>query len=124
MAQRSQLLRLVNIVELIEHIRGETHRVTYETFKTDWRTRWLVERGLEIVSEASRHLSGELKDRHPDIPWRRIAGIGNVLRHDYERTAPDVLWRAIQDDISALEAVCREELAAERAREQGASGGV
>ena len=73
---------------------------------------------LEIVSEASRHLSDELKARHPEIPWSKVAGIGNVLRHEYERIASDVLWRVAQDDLPLLDEVCREELAKQQAREE------
>jgi uncharacterized protein with HEPN domain len=47
-----------------------------------------------------------------------VAGIGNVLRHDYEHVAHDVLWRVVRDDLPELEKVCRDELAAELAREQ------
>jgi uncharacterized protein with HEPN domain len=57
--------------------------VSIEAFEADWRKCWLVERGVEIISEASRHLSDELKARHPKIPWSRVAGIGNILRHEY-----------------------------------------
>jgi uncharacterized protein with HEPN domain len=54
--------------------------VTLRAFEPDRRKRWLVERGIEIISEASRHLPDELKARHPEIPWPKVAGIGNVLR--------------------------------------------
>ncbi len=60
---------------------------------------------------ASRHLSAELKARHPEIPWAKVAGIGSVLRHDYERIAADVIWKLATVDLTVLEAVCREELA-------------
>ncbi len=92
--------------------------LTLDAFEADTRKRWLVERGLEIVSEASRHLSSALKSRHTNIPWSKVAGIGNVLRHEYERIAHDVLWRVVCDDLAELERVCREELATERARER------
>ena len=85
--------------------------VTIEAFGPDRRKRWLVERGIEIISEASRHLGNELKARHPEIPWPRVAGIGNVLRHEYEHVAHDVLWRVVRDDLPPLEQICREELA-------------
>jgi len=73
-------------------------------------------RGIEIISEASR-LPDALEARHPDIPWPKVAGIGNLLRHDYEHPAHDVLWRVVRDELPLLEKVCREELAAELARE-------
>jgi len=73
----------------------------------------LVERGIEIISEASRHLPDALKARHSEIPWRKVAGVGNVLRHEYERIAPEVLWSVAHDDLPTLEQVCRDELARE-----------
>jgi uncharacterized protein with HEPN domain len=66
---------------------------------------------LEIISEASRHLPDDLKDSNSAIPRHKIAGIGNIIRHDYERVAPDILRKLAQDDLPILEKVCREELA-------------
>jgi uncharacterized protein with HEPN domain len=87
-------------------------------FETDWQRQWLVERGVEIISEASRHLTEDLKARHPEIPWQKVAGIGNVLRHNYESIAAPIIWKLAQADLPLLEKVCREELAAELARKQ------
>jgi uncharacterized protein with HEPN domain len=87
-------------------------------FESDWQRQWLVERGVEIVSEASGRLTDELIVRHPEIPWQKVAGIGNVLRHDYESIAAPVMWKLAQADLPALEKVCREELAAELARKK------
>lgn len=119
MPPRSIAPRLADIGEAIEVVWSETARVSLESFEADRKKRWLVERELEIISEASRHLTEELKSRHPNIPWRRIAGIGNVLRHDYGRIAPDILWRLAQDDLQELDKVCRGELERERASEAG-----
>jgi uncharacterized protein with HEPN domain len=110
--------RLADIVEAIDHVRSVLSGLSLDDFEADWQKRWLVERGIEIVSEASRHLPDELKTRHSSIPWRKVAGIGNVIRHDYERIAPDVLWKLTQDDLPVLESVCRTELALALAAEQ------
>ena len=118
MALSSSLARLIDIIEAIELIRAELPGVTIQAFQTDRRKQWLVERGLEIISEASRRLPEAMKARHPIIPWSKVAGIGNVLRHDYEHIAYDVLWRVVHDDLPALDRVCREEMAAEQARER------
>jgi uncharacterized protein with HEPN domain len=118
MAPPSSIPRLTDIIEAIELIRSEMAGVTLDAFEPDRRKRWLVERGIEIISEASRRLPEELKTRHPDIPWPKVAGIGNVLRHDYEHVAHDVLWRVVRDDLPQLEKTCREELAMENVRGQ------
>jgi uncharacterized protein with HEPN domain len=118
MARSSPIARLIDMIEAIELIQNEMAGVTLEAFQADRRKCWLVERGLEIISEASRHLAADMKARHPQIPWLKVAGIGNVLRHEYENVAHDVLWHVVRDNLPPLEAVCREELAAGNAREQ------
>ncbi len=117
MASSSSAAPLADIIEAIELICAELAGVTIQAFQTERRKQWLVERGLEIISEASRRLPEAMKARHPIIPWSKVAGVGNVLRHDYEHVAYDVLWRVVHDDLPTLERVCREELAAEQARE-------
>jgi uncharacterized protein with HEPN domain len=64
----------------------------FEGFVADRRVRQLVERNLEIISEASRRLPDDLKAEEAEVPWREIAGIGNVLRHDYGEVRPEILW--------------------------------
>ena len=61
-----------------------------------------VERCLKVVSEASRRLPAQLKAAHPDIKWRSIAGIGNVLRHDYDEIDAGVVWRTATIEIEPL----------------------
>jgi len=114
---RSNIPRLTNIVEAIERIRSVMDDLTLEAFEADWQKQWLVERGVEIVSEASRRIDDNLKARHPEIPWPKVAGIGNVLRHNYESIAAPVMWTLARDDLPILENVCRDELAAEMGRE-------
>jgi len=91
--------------------------VPLESFESDWQKRWLVERGLEIISEASRHLPDDMKARHPRILWPKVAGIGNILRHEYQGIAADVLWKLAQVDLTDLEQAYRAELTAALARE-------
>ncbi len=118
MARRSPIPALTDIVEASERLRAKLAGVPLDVFEKDWEARWIVERGIEIISEASRRLTDEMKARHPDIPWQKVAGIGNILRHDYDSVAAPVLWTLVQRDIAPLEEACRAELAAEQARER------
>ncbi len=110
-AHPSAIPRLADMLQAMERIAEITAHETLATFESDWRSKWLVERAIEIISEASRHLPEALKARHKDIPWRKVAGIGNVLRHDYENIAAPVIWALAKDELAALEKACRDELA-------------
>ena len=114
MATRSLAPRLSDIFDAIFRIYEALGDISLETFESDWRRQWLVERGVEIISEASRHLPSGLKARHPEIPWRKVAGIGAILRHDYESVAAAVIWKLAHDDLDPLQRVCRAELEAMR----------
>ena len=103
MAARSLTPRLTDIIEAIERIHAVLGDTPLDVFEADWQRQWLVERGVEIISESSRHLTDELKARHPEIPWEKVAGIGNVLRHNYERIAAPVIWKLAQADLALLD---------------------
>ncbi len=68
--------------------------VDFETFRAVYHMPRTLERCIEIVSEATRHLPEEVKSRYPDVPWPQIAGIGNVLRHDYDIVDDRIIWEA------------------------------
>jgi uncharacterized protein with HEPN domain len=114
MSQSSPVARLTDIIEAIELIQNDMVGVTLDAFETDRRKRWLVERGIEIISEASRRLPSAMKTRHPEIPWPKVAGIGNIPRHEYQDVAHDVLWHVVHDNLPPLKTVCLDELAAAR----------
>jgi uncharacterized protein with HEPN domain len=79
-------------------------------FLEDVRTVYAETRCLEIISEASRRLPEAMKLRHPAIPWRQIAGAGNVYRHDYEDVAARYVWDTVMRDLPGLRAVIAQEI--------------
>lgn len=91
-----------HILEAIANIEEDTAGYDFEKFRTDRRARQLVERNLEIISEASRRIPADLKGQEPSIQWQAIAGIGNILRHDYHETYPTVLWETCKKDLRPL----------------------
>ena len=90
--QRDPRLHADDVLQAIANIEADTVGLDFEKFAADRRVRQLVERNLEILSEASRRIPDHLKATEPDVPWREVAGIGNVLRHDYGEVRPDILW--------------------------------
>jgi uncharacterized protein with HEPN domain len=84
--------------------------MTRDQFRSDRRTFHAVTRCLEIISEATRRLTDELKARHPDLPWRDIADAGNLYRHDYDNVATDFVYKTVTLDLEHILAMARIEL--------------
>jgi uncharacterized protein with HEPN domain len=68
-------------------------------------------RCLEIISEASRRLPKNLKAGHPEIPWKEMAGVGNIYRHNYEDVRQRLVWGTVRNRLPALLTVVEQELA-------------
>lgn len=91
------IFRLRDILDAIDRIDALLENETFESMSKDHARRAAFERFLEILSEASRHIPDELKEGEPELPWRRIADIGNHLRHAYHRVDAQMLWQLWED---------------------------
>jgi uncharacterized protein with HEPN domain len=96
--------RLHHILEAIEEIEQALAGKDAEQFAQDRLVRVAVERLLEIISEASRHLPQEVKARAAHIAWRRMADLGNRLRHAYHRVDAGIVWEIHSNDLPPLKA--------------------
>lgn len=107
MVSADSLLYLEHMLDNIQRILGWTKGLTMEAYRADAMMRDAVERCLERISEASRRLPIELKASQSQIPWRKIADIGNVLRHEYHDVADSEIWRIVADDLEPLKGAVR-----------------
>ena len=99
---------LHDILEAIERVEEITRGKTLEEFEASWQLRWLVQRAIEIISEASRAIPDELANTQPSIPWPSVRGIGNVLRHEYDGLADPIIWRVVTDELPKLKHAIQE----------------
>jgi uncharacterized protein with HEPN domain len=93
-----------DILETIERIQWKTRGKTFAEFADDWELRFIVQRAIEIISEASRRLPERAKAIRPEIEWRSISGIGSVLRHEYHTISDKVIWNVVQVELPLLKA--------------------
>lgn len=103
-APRDPKVVLEQMLEAICDIEQIVAGRSFEAYAAHRLTRRAVERCIEIISEASRRLPPDLRDRHAEIPWPKIAGIGNVLRHDYDVVNDATIWHAAMVDLLPLKA--------------------
>jgi uncharacterized protein with HEPN domain len=102
MSSRTDLDLLKDIKECINRIRIYIGNMKYEDFVYDYKTQDAVIRNLEIIGEATKILSNELKINYPEIPWKNIAGTRDKLIHDYFGVNIDIIWNIVTEDISLL----------------------
>jgi uncharacterized protein with HEPN domain len=84
----------------IDEVVADTNR---EQFLANWREQSIIERQLEILGEAARRISEEFQQEHPDIDWRKIIGLRNVIAHQYDRIEPDLIWEIVTSDLLGLD---------------------
>lgn len=108
MPTRSPRVWLVDIRTEIAGIRELTKDADLAAFAASWAMKRAVQHALLIIAEAAKHLPPELKTTHPQVPWARIHGLGNILRHEYRRIDPDILWSVITDRLPDLDKAAAE----------------
>src|ERR1700686_3090480 len=113
--ERTVVHTIDDILETVERIQLKTAGKTFAEFDADWELRFIVQRAIEIISEATRRLPEELKATRPEIEWRSIAGIGNGLRHENHPISDKVIgavvqaeWPPLKTAIAAIAASVRE----------------
>lgn len=101
---------LLDIQRHIGLAQGFVKGLDYQSFQGDDLRLYAVTRCLEIISEASRRLPAELKNRNPSIEWRDMAAAGNVYRHDYEDVAAQRIWHTLTVSLPKLKPIIDKEL--------------
>ena len=102
---------LHEMLTAIQGIEAAIAGKTFADFQGEWLLRHGIQRGIEIISEASRHLPAALLSKRAEIPWDQVKGIGSVLRHEYHRISDKVIWAVAIERLPPLKAAVEAMLA-------------
>ena len=102
MSRRTDELYIHDIVESIEHIESFIHGLTFDTFSRDAKSIHAVVRCIEIIGEASVHVSEEYRKSHALILWKRMIGMRNKMIHEYFGINMEHVWNTIEEDLPSL----------------------
>ncbi len=91
-----------HILQSIDRIKTYLADKDYKTFSDDFLTQDAVVRQLEIIGEATKRLSEKLREDNPDVPWSDMAGMRDILIHDYIDVDIDIVWKTASESISEL----------------------
>ena len=104
MSKRDERLFVYDIRDSVDAILSYVNGMSFDEFENDRKTYSAVIRELEIIGEATKHLSEDLTNRYSEIEWRDIQDFRNILIHEYFGVDFEIVWNAIKEDLPKLKA--------------------
>jgi uncharacterized protein with HEPN domain len=102
---KDDLFYIENILQSIDRIQSYISGKDHGTFVSDFITQDAVVRQLEIIGEATKRVSKDFRNNNPGIPWADMAGMRDVLIHDYIDVDLDIVWKTALESIPILKAL-------------------
>ncbi|WXG46970.1 MAG: DUF86 domain-containing protein [Candidatus Atabeyarchaeum deiterrae] len=93
---------LKDILDAINEVEVFIRGLSYDHFRDDRKTVNAVVRSIEVIGEASKRVPRAIRDKHREVPWRKMAGMRDKLIHEYFGIDLEILWKAANEDIPAL----------------------
>jgi uncharacterized protein with HEPN domain len=103
MSPHSPRVWLTDIRAEIAGIQELTKDADLSAFADNWAMMRAVQHALLIIAEAAKHVPKSMKEGQPQVPWEKIHGLGNILRHEYRRIDPEILWSLITTRLADLD---------------------
>jgi uncharacterized protein with HEPN domain len=102
MSKRGDIEFLSDIKEAIKRVENYTKGISYSSFKKNTKTQDAVVRNIEIIGEAVKSISENIKKESQLIPWKKLAGMRDRLIHSYFGVNYDIIWAAAKKDLKEI----------------------
>ncbi|GAB4192541.1 MAG: DUF86 domain-containing protein [Coleofasciculaceae cyanobacterium] len=102
MPSRDWRLRIQDIMQSVAGIQGRTAGMTFEDFQANETIAKAVFYDLAIIGEAARNIPSEIQSRYPQILWRSMGDMRNVMTHEYFQVKLNLVWNTIQNNLPSL----------------------
>lgn len=99
---RNARMHLEDMVEAAEKVTAYAGDMTFDAFCADSKTRDAVIRNLEVIGEAAKNVTPDIRERFFDIEWKKIAGLRDMLIHEYFGVDVEIVWDIVQNKIPPL----------------------
>ncbi|MGC8785571.1 MAG: DUF86 domain-containing protein [Armatimonadota bacterium] len=116
---RDDMVYLQHILEAALAIEEYLQGIDYDHFMSNRMVQDAVIRRIEVIGEATRNLSLDIKQRYSDVPWQRIAGMRNKLIYGYFGVDMDAVWGTATRDVASLKVRIEQIVQQEKSSDQG-----
>ena len=99
---RDYKVQLEDILDAVQKIRSYTAGLSYEDFRESSMVVDAVVRNLEVIGEATKQIPDSIRARKPEVPWKRMAGLRDILIHNYFGIDFEVIWDIITNKLAPL----------------------
>ena len=93
---------LKDVCDALEKCLQFTEGMQFSGFAEDEKTVFAVIRALEVAGEAVKQIPAAVREKYPDIPWREMAGMRDILIHQYFGVNPEVVWKTVTRDVPEI----------------------
>jgi uncharacterized protein with HEPN domain len=100
--KRDSTLYLSDIIENMDDAAKFLGALRFEDFVKDKKTTNAVVRSIEIIGEATKHISEEIRSKRPDVPWKNMAGMRDRCIHDYLAIDFEMVWNVVKNDVPRI----------------------
>ena len=99
MKRRNYVVYIEDILESMDKIERYIKGLNFEKFIRNELIMDAVLRNLEIIGEASMNIPKDIREKYPDIPWKRIIGLRNIVIHEYFGIDTGIIWKIISTNL-------------------------
>ena len=100
---KSDEVYIKHILDEIEFLKVQSRNLEFAYLMQDEVLKRAIPRSLEIIGEAAKNLSEQLKEKYPDIDWKKIAGMRDKLIHAYFGISWEIVWDVLENKLPEIE---------------------